>query len=72
MKQLKTKQMGTRINWVGVFVFICVCMITYCGTWIYVLDRENDRIEKQLFEMDRDQKARELAEKENFEIENND
>ena len=69
---MKKKETKIRINWVGVFVFICVCMITYCGTWLYVLDLENKKIEKQLFEMDRDQKARELAEKDYFEIEQND
>lgn len=69
MKKTGTK---TNINWVGVFVFICACLITYCGTWIYVLDSENKKIEKQLLEMDRDKKARELTEKDYFEIEKND
>lgn len=72
MKQLKTKQMGTRINWVGVFIFTFLAFLSYCGTWIYVLEQENKKIEKQLIEMQQDQLEMELAEKENFEIENND
>lgn len=69
MKQTVTR---IRINWVGVFVFAFVAFLTYCGTWIYVLDQENDRIEQQLIEMQRRQQARELAGKIYFEIERND
>jgi hypothetical protein len=54
---------------VGVFIFAFIAFLTYCGTWIYVLDCENDRIERQLKEMRRSQQARELAGKIHFEIE---
>lgn len=64
--------MVIKINWVGVFLFVFLGFLAYCGTWIYVLDCENKQIEKQLIEMRQDQQARELAGKVNFEIENND
>lgn len=69
MKKTATK---IRINWVGVIIFTFIALIAYCATWIYVLEQENDKIEKQLIEMNRDQYARELAGKDYFEIENND
>jgi len=69
MKKTATR---IRVNWVGVFVFAFIAFLTYCGTWIYVLDCENDRIERQLKKMRRSQQARELAGKIYFEIEQND
>ena len=66
MKKTATR---IRINWVGVFTFAFLGFLAYCGTWIYVLDCENDRIEKQLKEMQRSKQARELAGKIHFEIE---
>ena len=63
------KKTETKINWVGVFIFAFIAFLTYCGTWIYVLEQENKQIEKQLIEMRQDQLARELAGKINFEIE---
>lgn len=68
------KKTGTKIRvyWVGVIIFTFIALIAYCATWIYVLEQENDQIEKQLIEMDKDKHARELADKDYFEIENND
>ena len=63
MKQTKTKK-GIHVNWVGVFIFTFIAFLTYCASWIYVLDQESDKIESRLLE-------NELIGKDNFKIEEN-
>ena len=70
MKQTKTKK-GIHVNWVGVFLTIMLALIAYCASWIYVLNEEEKRIERQLYEIRMKEQAMELVGKNYFEIEEN-
>lgn len=68
------KKTGTkiRINWTGVFLTIMLALIGYCASWIYVLNQEEKRIEKQLYEIRMKEQAIELVWKDKFKIEEDD
>ncbi len=66
MKKTATK---IKINWTGVFLTIMLALIGYCASWIYVLNEEEKRIEKKLYEIRMKEQEMELVGKDNFKIE---